>query len=415
MRKGAYDYLAKPFEKDELLVTLAQAAEKIRLRRENRELRGMVAERYGFGRMVGRSPAMQAVYRLIEKVAAGSSTVLIRGESGTGKELVARAIHASGPRSAKPFVAINCAAIPESLIESDLFGHERGAFTGALAAKAGRFEEVEDGTLFLDEVGSMEYELQAKLLRVIQEREFQRIGSSRMLRFRGRLVAATSQDLEALMAERRFREDLYFRLNVVPIELPPLREREGDIALLACGFLEKYARDLSKRVRTFSPRALDLLEAYSWPGNVRELENAVERMTVLADESCEVLDESLLPGNIQAAVVERSTRGGTAADEEPEAALHEAPEAAPRAPRVEAPAAADRLRLPAGGVRLEDVERQLIADALERSGGRLEPAARLLGITYKTLQYRIKKYGLQKQGFQAHGRWDGSIPTSPQR
>jgi DNA-binding NtrC family response regulator len=398
MRKGAYHYLTKPFEKDELLLTAAQAREKIRLRRENRQLRGLMAERYGFAKMLGSSPGMRGVYRTIEKVHSAATTVLIRGESGTGKELVARAIHSSGIRRGRPFVAINCAAIPEMLIESELFGHEKGAFTGALTAKVGRFEEVEDGTIFLDEIGSMQYDLQAKLLRVIQEREFQRVGGSRTLRFRARIVAATSQDLEALLDSNRFREDLYFRLNVVPIELPPLRERPGDLPLLACHFLQKFANELGKAARSISPRALDLLEAYDWPGNVRELENVMERMLVLADDAAEVIEESMVPGTIVESSRRRLAAAGEAV-EEPGAEerafeeIEESPAAGEPAPG--AAAEGTTFLLPPRGIRLADLERDLIRQALARSGGKLEPAAQLLGISYKTLQYRVKKFQLK--------------------
>jgi len=393
MRRGAYDYLAKPFEKDELLVTVAKAADRIRLRRENRDLRGLVAERFEFANMVGASPSMQAVYRMIEKVARGSSTVLIRGESGTGKELVARAIHGAGDRRDRPFVAINCAAIPEALIESELFGHEKGSFTGALTAKVGRFEEAGDGTLFLDEVGSMRYDLQAKLLRAVQEREFERIGSSAPLALRARIVAATGQDLEGLIADGRFREDLFFRLNVVPIELPALRDRAGDVPLLAARFVAKYAAEIGREPLELSPEALDLLEAYPWPGNVRELENAIERTVVLADAKRAVIDASMLPGPVRAG---RPAAGRAAAN-----VANVATQAAP--PRqVGASDSSDAFdedaasfALPDDGLCLADVERDLIRQALEKAGGRLEPAARLLDITYKTLQYRIRKYELQ--------------------
>ena len=381
MRLGAHDYLAKPFEKEELLLTIGKVGEHVRLRRENRDLRSLVEERRGFGKMLGRAPAMQEIYRTIEKVSSGASTVLIRGESGTGKELVARAIHNAGERRDRPFIAINCAAIPEMLIESELFGHEKGAFTGALTSKVGRFEEVLDGTLFLDEIGSMQYDLQAKLLRVIQEREFQRIGGSKMLRFGGRIVAATSQDLEQLMGENLFREDLYFRLNVVPIQLPALRERIEDLPLLATHFLEKYSEESSKALRCISPRALDLLSAHSWPGNVRELENLIERVVVLSDDGQETIEADMLPGSVaggEPAARHQGTMGGSAGAGSAGAE------------------SAGSFALPDDGLRLADLERELIRQALEKSGGKLEPAAALLGITYKTLQYRIRKYGLKK-------------------
>jgi len=385
MRAGAHDYLAKPFEKDELLLLVGNVAEQIRLRRENRNLKSLVAERFSFDRMLGGSVAMENVYRTIEKVQSGSSTVLIRGESGTGKELVARAIHVCGPRADRPFVAINCAAIPESLIESELFGHESGAFTGAVTAKAGRFEEVEGGTLFLDEIGSMRADLQAKLLRVIQEREFQRIGGTKTFEFHARIVAATSEDLEALIRSKDFREDLYFRLNVVPIQVPALRDRTGDIPLLTQHFIEKYSREFAKNVESIRREALDQLEAYSWPGNVRELENTIERMIVLADDDLVELDESMLPGAMQDRFASQRSVASQTSGFSPIASDGTNPEA----PNLE------EFLLPDEGLVLADLEKDLIRQALLRSGGKLEPTARLLGITYKTLQYRIRKYELQ--------------------
>ncbi len=412
MRKGAYNYLPKPFSKDELLLTLAQVRDKIHLRQENRHRLGLVSERFSYQNMLGASFSMQEVYRTIEKVHSNSATVLIRGESGTGKELVARAVHASGNRKDKPFVPINCAAIPETLIESELFGHEKGAFTGALTHKVGRFEEVKDGTLFLDEIGSMQYELQAKLLRVIQEREFQRIGGGRTLRFQGRIVAATSQNLEALMEANRFRQDLYFRLNVVPIELPPLRERAGDLPTLASHFLKNYAAELEKETRYFAPEVLDLLEEYTWPGNVRELENVVQRMVVLADDSADVLDVDEIPRGILehfpsqsgSPIVGDVNRRKVEVREALTSGLDRDGEGSETAGskgdvwgRDGESGSGGPFRLPARGVQLADVEADLIRQALDKTQGRLEPAARLLGITYKTLQYRIKKYELKNE------------------
>jgi DNA-binding NtrC family response regulator len=405
MRRGAFHYLPKPFRRDELLDVVAQVGERARLRHENEALRSLLVDRFGVRNLLGRSAGMQAVFRTIEKVASNAATVLVRGESGTGKELVARAIHASGTRRDRPFVAINCAAIPELLIESELFGHEKGAFTGAISTKNGRLEEAGDGTLFLDEIGSMQYELQSKLLRVIQEREFQRIGGSRIYPFRARIVAATSVDLERRMRENQFRSDLYFRLNVVPIELPPLRERDGDVPPLAVHFLRRYASELGKKVRAFAPEVMDRLEAYDWPGNVRELENVVQRMIVLADDATETLGVEDLPGDLRNRRVERyesdsiapipglsgddRARSGRApADGEAFAREGAARSGSGREESV-------GFVLPEAGIVLEELEQSFIRQALDRSGGRLEPAARLLGISYKTLQYRIKKFGLQ--------------------
>ncbi len=379
MKIGAFEYLEKPFDRDRLLRVVGQAAEKLVLVAENRRLRALIQEGTRRGRMIGTSLAMQQLFDTIARVAPISTTCLIRGESGTGKELVARAIHQSGPRAAHPFIAINCAAIPETLIESELYGHDKGAFTGATVAKAGRFDEVGEGTLFLDEIGSMKFDLQAKLLRVIQEREFSRVGTSALIPFRGRILAATAQDLEASIAENRFREDLYFRLNVMPIEIPPLRERVEDIPLLVSHFVEQCGARLAKKVRGVTPAVLEILEQYPWPGNVRELENVIERMLVLADD--EWLEERLLPRNIRrkevlrfapAARAESAARNGGAGH-----------------------AQSEPFQLPARGVVMEELEMDLIRQALSRTGGRIEPAAQLLGITYKTLQYRIKKYNLR--------------------
>ncbi|MFQ5654094.1 MAG: sigma-54-dependent transcriptional regulator [Planctomycetota bacterium] len=375
MKLGAFEYLPKPFDKERLLHVVSQVTEKLALRQENLRLRRLVAGGTGLGRIIGRSEPMQELYRIIERVAATPSICMIRGESGTGKELVARAIHSNGPRADQPFIAINCAAIPETLIESELFGHDKGVFTGAVTARAGRFEEVGEGTLFLDEIGSMKFDLQAKLLRVIQEREFSRVGSSRLVPFHGRILAATAQDLEAAIAEHRFREDLYFRLNVVSIEIPPLRERASDIPLLVEHFLLKGSERIARPVRGVTAGVLAAFEDYSWPGNVRELENCLERMLVLGDD--ELLGKDLLPpallreGGMPPHLGEleggRSNGSGGAA-----------------------------FFLPEDGLVLEEMEADLIRQALERSDGKLEPAARLLGITYKTLQYRIKKHRLKE-------------------
>lgn len=378
MKLGAFEYLPKPFDKDRLLHVVNLATEKLQLLHENRRLRQMVDGEGETHRMIGRAPAMRDLFRIIDRVARTDTTCLIRGESGTGKELVARAIHMRGPRAKKPFLAINCAAIPETLIESELFGHEKGVFTGATTSKMGRFEEVGEGTLFLDEIGSMKYDLQAKLLRVIQEREFSRVGSAQLVPFHGRIVAATAQDLEALIADNQFREDLFFRLNVVPLEIPPLRDRREDIPLLVERFVRKCNDRLVTTVKGVTPEVLDAFEAYSWPGNVRELENCVERMMVLGED--DYLNERLLPAAIRSGtpVVE----GKSSENSEPMGTLHLA-------------STNGAFHLPSRGVVLEDLEADLIRQALARTGGKIEPAAQLLGITYKTLQYRIKKYELR--------------------
>jgi DNA-binding NtrC family response regulator len=362
MKRGAADYLTKPFERDELLLVVQKAIRQRRLEDEVVSLRGVLRDRLGLDGMIGASPAIQQVFALIERVAHADVPVLITGESGTGKELVARAIHQQSGRAAGPFVALNCAAVPESLLESEFFGHARGAFTGALKAHAGRFEQAHGGTLFLDEIGAMRVDLQAKLLRVIQEREVQRLGSSESRRVDVRLLAATQEDLPREIRRRTFREDLYYRLNVVPIHLPPLRERAEDVPLLVRRFLEVAAAKLGRPAPEISVQAFERLQAWSWPGNVRELENCIERMVVLARTSSIDVDD--LPPAL---------RAGAAG-----------------------PGTLDGFELPAQGVRLGHLERHLIQQALERSRGSLGPAARLLGISYKTLQYRIRKHGLSE-------------------
>lgn len=400
MKLGAFEYLPKPFDKERLLQVVNQVIDKLRLVHENRRLRELVdgEDRH---KMIGSGAQMQELFRIIDRVSQTDTTCLIRGESGTGKELVARAIHRGGPRATRPFIAINCAAIPESLIESELFGHEKGVFTGATTSKMGRFEEVGDGTLFLDEIGSMKYDLQAKLLRVIQEREFSRVGSAQLVPFNGRIVAATAQDLEELIAENQFREDLFFRLNVVPLEIPALRYRREDIPSLVELFLRKGRERLGTQVKGLRPEVLEAFENYDWPGNVRELENVVERLLVLGDS--EYLDASLLPPQIRDGsqsshrAFDGNARGGSGF---PGQSLRAAaagkgngdPAGAGNGAEV---AEADEFPLPASGLILEDLEADLIRQALERTGGRIEPAAQLLGITYKTLQYRIKKYDLK--------------------
>ncbi|MCZ6688929.1 MAG: sigma-54 dependent transcriptional regulator [Planctomycetota bacterium] len=360
MKKGACDYLQKPFEKDELKIVVAKAWEGKCLKSETRDLKRQLQERFRFQNLIGSSPAMQEIYHVMERVLSNSITVLIRGASGTGKELVARAIHFNGIRKEGSFVAVNCAAIPAELIESELFGHEKGAFTGATRMKIGKFEEANGGTLFLDEIGCMRVDLQVKFLRVIQEMEFTRVGGSEMIRSDARIVAATSEDLEKSISDGRFREDLFFRLNVLPIQLPLLRDRKEDIPLLARHFLERFGKQFEREPPGLSGDAIDLMAEYRWPGNVRELQNTIQRMMVLSDSSTLGVDD--LPGNLR-----------------------------------EPPPASDGagLQLPESGVSLESLEEDFIRQALLRTGGKLDPAARLLGISYKTLQYRIRKYGIQ--------------------
>jgi DNA-binding NtrC family response regulator len=330
--------------------------------RERTDLRRQIDKRYGFESIIGRSPAMQRVFDVLGQISATNATVLIQGESGTGKELIARALHNNSPRRTRPFVALNCAALSEGILESELFGHEKGAFTGADQMRHGRFEYAQHGTLFLDEVGDMPMTTQIKLLRVIEQREIMRVGSNIPIPVDVRLLAATNQDLEALVREKRFREDLYFRLKVFPLQLPPLRRRREDIALLAAHFVEQMNRRLSRNLKGVSHATLQLMREYDWPGNVRELRNVIERGVLLAP------GDQILPAHLPAEL-RRSA-------DEP------------------APAGGSAVSLPTGGVSLAAVEKRLIEEALEKAGGNQVRAARMLEISRDTLRYRMKKFGL---------------------
>jgi two-component system nitrogen regulation response regulator GlnG len=382
MKRGAHDYLTKPFANLDLVAAAvgravevaAQAADLDRLKNEvNRQLVG--------GEIIGRSPAMQEVYKLVGRVVTNDATVLLSGESGTGKEMVARAIHFKSARWRAPFVAVNCSAIPQGLLESELFGHERGSFTGATERRAGKFEMADSGTVFLDEIGDLPLELQPKLLRVLQEREFSRVGSVETLKLKARVIAATNQDLQKLVAERRFREDLFFRLRVIPIHLPPLRERRDDISELTDYFVAKAAREMGARVSAISPDARKRLSAYEWPGNVRELENTVMRAALLA------------PGNtIRAADIDLN-RGTSGA--EPGADAPGAGEGGALASLI-AGRIAKWLDTPGGEEPRDlyeklvaEIERPLIELALKRTGGNQVKAARMLGLNRNTLRKKI--------------------------
>jgi DNA-binding NtrC family response regulator len=365
MKRGAADYLTKPFERDELLLVVEKAIRQRRLEDEVASLRGVLQDRYKLENIIGGSPPMQNIFSLIERVSGTDVPVLI-------KELVARAVHQNSHRASGPFVALNCAAVPETLLESEFFGHERGAFTGAIRAHAGRFEQADGGTLLLDEIGAMRVDLQAKLLRAIQEGEVQRLGSTKTLQIDVRILAATSDDLQRAIRQRTFREDLYYRLAVVPMELPPLRERTDDIPLLVDHFLSSAAAKFGREILAVSPDVMDRLQCYSWPGNVRELENCIERMIVLA----------------------RGPR--LTAEDLPTSVLKEADGSDD---------ALDGFKLPAGGVRLSQLERHLIEQALRRTRGSVGQAARLLGVSYKTLQYRIRKYGVGREEFTDDPTW----------
>ncbi len=357
IKKGAYDYLAKPLQKEDLLRVVTHAAEKTTLLRENARLKKEIDRRFGYHNLIGRSKAMQHIYALIERIKDIDATVLISGESGTGKELAARAIHYSGRRKNGPFVALNCGAIPEHLIESELFGYEKGAFTGASRSYDGKFVQADGGTIFLDEIASMRSDLQTRLLRVLQEKRIQPLGSDRTIELDVRVLAATNDDLAKRVEEQQFRQDLYHRLNVFHIELPPLRERPADIALLARHFINRYSERYRKPLRQLSPAALKKLEHYRYPGNVRELENIIEKAIILNDG--ERLEAEQLP------LPEEQGQTGQGGKPAP----------------------------------LPEMEKEMIVRAMKSSGGKLSAAAKQLGISYKTLQYRLKKYGIRKEAF----------------
>jgi two-component system response regulator HydG len=357
MRAGAADYLTKPFHVEELRNKLERLLRAVEMDHENRILREQLRSRPGFGGLVGISPRMQKVYKLIEKVSQHSYPVLVLGESGTGKELVARSIHFSGPRRSGPFVPVDCSALVPTLIESELFGYVKGAFTGALRSKVGLLEAADGGTLFLDEIADLPFDLQAKLLRALQEREIRPVGSNERVRINVRVIAATNRDLEAAIRSGSFRQDLYFRLNVVQIKLPPLRERKSDIPLLVNHFLEKFS-DPERPVRSISEEAMARLMAYDWPGNVRELENAIERALALG--SGPVLQLADVPSNLHSSSPDRLP-------------------------------ASDEL-LP-----LEELERRAIFRALRETGGDKLAAARLLGIGKTTLYRKLKQYEAERQ------------------
>ena len=359
-KRGASDFIEKPFQFDKLMHVLQRALEQRRLASENAYLRSQLEERYQFGGILGRSRPMQALFQLLDTVAGSGSTILIAGETGTGKEVVARAIHHNSPRRVHRFVALNCSAIPETLLEAELFGHVRGAFTGAVGTRQGRFEQAHKGTLFLDEVGTMSQALQAKLLRALQEREFERVGDNQTIKVDVRVIAATNSDLTRMVAEGQFREDLFYRLNVIPILLPPLRERRDDIPLLAKHFLDKLAPESGIH---FSQSAVRALMAYAWPGNVRQLENAVERAVALGAGRQEI-DLVDLPPELQ-----------------------EAPQAG-ATPFVDFPD--EGLSLPGY---LAAVERDLIDRALDRTRGNRNKAAELLRIKRTTLVEKLKRLG----------------------
>lgn len=361
IKLGAYDYISKPFKPDEIILTLKKAEERERLRRENEFLRKEVKKEYSFENIISKNKMMQRIFEVIKKVAQYKSTILITGESGTGKELVAKALHYSSDRAQKPFIPVNCGAIPENLLESELFGHAKGAFTDAIRTKKGLFEEADEGTLFLDEIGELPGQLQVKLLRVLQDGEIRRVGESKSIKIDVRIVAATVKDLTKEVNEGRFRDDLFYRLNVLPIHIPPLRERKEDISLLTSHFIKKHSEAMNKKVVGIDSKALEALMNYKWYGNVRELENSIERAIVLADR--ENIELENLPAEIQ-----------NFQDEIQLEPLSEEEYSIKKASRF--------------------LEMTLIKKGLKKTKGNHTHAAKLLEISHRALLYKIKEYGI---------------------
>jgi len=364
MKEGAFDYITKPIDFDELKIVVSKALEKQKLLSENMYLRRQLQGRFEFNNIIGTSPAMNLVFERMSRIVKSDSSVLITGESGTGKELVARALHYNGIRKDRPFIAVNCSAIPETLLESELFGHVRGAFTGAIKDKPGKFEAANHGTIFLDEIGTLPFHLQVKLLRVLQEHEVERVGSNKTVKLNVRVISATNSELENMVKRGEFREDLYYRLNVIPLHLPPLRERQQDIIYLTAFFLEKQCRLMGRPPCSISKQALEALEQYSWPGNVRELENLIERMIVLTDSSAITADD------VPAKIVGEKSAGEALS-----------------------------VTMPSQGLDLvatvSQIEQSLILQALESAGGVKAKAAALLGINRTTLVEKIKRLKIE--------------------
>ncbi|MDD2581403.1 MAG: sigma-54 dependent transcriptional regulator [Desulfuromonadaceae bacterium] len=365
MKEGAFDYITKPIDFDEMKIVVLKALEKQKLLSENKYLRSQLQGRFEFNNIIGHSPAMNLVFERMSRIVKSDSAVLISGESGTGKELVAKALHFNGTRRERPFVAVNCSAIPETLLESELFGHVRGAFTGAIKDKPGKFEAANHGTIFLDEIGTLPLHLQAKLLRVLQEHEVEKVGSNKTVKLHVRVISATNADLENMVKRGEFREDLYYRLNVIPLHLPPLRERQQDIMHLTAFFIDKQCRLMGRVPCTISKQALEALEQYSWPGNVRELENLIERMIVLTDAPVITLED------VPAKIVGNKFDGDRCC-----------------------------VIMPSGGIDLAatifKLEHSLISQALESTGGVKAQAAALLGLNRTTLVEKIKRLKIEK-------------------
>jgi DNA-binding NtrC family response regulator len=363
LKMGALDYIIKPFDIEELKITVAKGMEKRRLEQENLLLKREIRERYSFENMIGKSRAMQEIFALIEKIASTDSTVLITGESGTGKEMAARAIHVLSRRSDRPFVSINCAALPENLLESELFGHVKGAFTGAVSDKKGMFEVAQHGTLFLDEVGEMSPWTQVKLLRALQERKIRRVGGTEEIPVDVRIIAATNQDLKKRIEEGKFREELYYRLNVISFEMPPLRRRVEDIPLLVNHFLQKYCQQMGKKMKRISPEAMSLLEMYNWPGNVRELENVIERVVAIEDR------ETITPASLPPEITQPARKEETQVIFNPGFNLMDY---------------------------LDDIAKRYVRQAMMAANWNMRQAASLLGISYRSIRYLMDKYRIKE-------------------
>jgi DNA-binding NtrC family response regulator len=372
MKLGAFDYIPKPFTPDEVAIVVKKAIEKKNLMLENIYLRQELQEKYGFHNIVGKSKKMQEIYRIIAKVAVTDSTVLIYGQSGTGKELIARAVHFNSPRREKQFVPVDCAVLSENLLESELFGHVRGSFTGAVTTKPGLFEVADGGTVFLDEVGNISLSIQAKLLRVLQEREFTPVGGTKTKKVDIRLIAATNKDLEKMIKEEVFREDLYYRLNIVPISLPTLKDRQEDIPLLAVHFLRKYAEEMGKTIKGFTPEAMEKMIRYPWPGNIRELENVVERTVVMIDDEMVKVEHLILPGQQEKEISENQIPLTSEGLKEIKKQMREKA--------------------------VEEIEKAFLLNALERHQWNVTRAAEEVGMLRPNFQALMRKYNLRARG-----------------
>jgi DNA-binding NtrC family response regulator len=374
LKAGAMDYIVKPFDVEELKIIVAQGLEKKRLKEENIFLKKELKEKYDFENMIGKSKVMQEIYNLIEKVAATDSTVLVTGESGTGKEIAARAIHYLSTRRERSFVSINCGALPENLLESELFGHVKGSFTGAVANKKGMFEVAEKGTLFLDEVGEMSPWTQVKLLRALQDKRIRRVGGTEEIPVDVRIIAASNQDLKKGIDQGNFREDLFYRLNVISFDMPPLRKRKEDIPLLVTHFLEKYCNGMGRQMKRVAPEVIDVLESYPWPGNVRELENAIERIVAIEERG--TITKASLPKEM----LQTNEKQDASPTLEPGFDLNAV---------------------------MDEISSGYVKQALQFSRGNLKEAANILGINYRSLRYLVEKHGLKNANRENKGNFEG--------